>query len=278
MPKSREPEKDGGRAVMPELVKGRIHIQCSGLADAPPLVMHHALGASLEMWQPQLQDLEPHFRVIRIDMRGHGKSPALPPPYSLEDLADDVAVVLDHLEIERTDYLGLSIGGMVGQAMAIHHGNRIGRLVLANTTSHIPAEAHAMWDGRIEKVRQAGMESQVQPTLDRWFTPEFAKDNPDRLAWIAGMVRQAAADGFIGCCQAIRQLDFTALLSGVPHPCLVISGGRDAGTPPEKGRILADALPAGRFELMPDVSHLSNVADPEGFNQLVLSFLRGQGS
>ena len=255
------------------MIADRIHLEISGKADGPALIVHHALGACVDMWNPQLTVLEPHFRVIRIDMRGHGKSRAPQPPYSIEDLADDVVQVMDEMAIAKSHYLGLSIGGMVGQALAVNHPGRLERLVISNTVSRVPVEMHGMWDERVAAVQDGGMESQVAMTLARWFTEDYAKDHQDVLDWIAGMVRNTTPDGFIGCCQAIKGLDLTDRLSQITAPCLIIAGAQDQGTPPEKAREIHQRVAGSRLHIIEDAAHLSNIQASEEFNDLILPFL-----
>ena len=255
------------------MIADRINIKISGQVNGPPLILHHALGVNLEMWQPQLSALEPHFRVIRMDMRGHGKSLPTDAPYSLEDLADDVITVLDHLNIEKADYLGISIGGMIGSALALQHPTRINRLILSNTTSQIMKEMHPMWDARIQSVREGGMDTQIDITLMRWFTPEYQSKNPETLKWVAAMVCETSPEGFIGCCEAIKGLDFLKRLPEIDTPCLVITGAKDLGTPPEKSYDIQAAIKGAQLEIIDEVAHLSNVQAPEKFNTLITSFL-----
>ena len=211
-----------------------------------------------------------------MDMRGHGGSLPEGSAFELEDLAQDVVLVLDALEIDRVDYLGLSIGGMVGQALALNHPERVGRLVLANTTSRIPDEAQAMWENRIRDVLTSGVESQVVMTLERWFTAEFSKENPGILDWIAGMVRKSDPVSFAACCRAISHLNFLSALHTVTSPCLVVSAEKDEGTPPERGGEIADRIEGAHFGLVTNASHLSNVEQPDEFNRWVLPFLLGE--
>ncbi len=256
------------------MIADRIHIDVSGNADGPPLVLHHALGACLEMWEPQLAVLEPHFKLIRMDMRGHGKSLALPPPYLIEDLADDVVQVLDSLAIGSCQFMGLSIGGMVGQALTLNHPDRVERLVISNTTSRMAMDLHPLWDERIQTVRRDGMATQVGITLSRWFTEDYAAAHQNVLDWISTMVRATAPDGFIGCCEAIKGLDLTERLPQIEIPCLIIAGGQDPGIPPQKSRDIHEQVAGSRLEIIAEAAHLSNVQAADEFNALVVPFLK----
>lgn len=256
------------------MIDDRIHIEISGHPDKPPLILHHALGANLDMWRHQLDVLEPHFRVIRMDMRGHGKSLALPSPYSMEELAGDVVLVMDALGIERSRFLGLSIGGMVGQALALNHPDRLECLVISNTTSQMPVEMGPLWDGRIQDVVDGGMETQIAMTLSRWFTDDYAQGHGEVLDWISSMVLGTSPEGFVGCCEAIKLLDFTDRLGEIDIPCLIIAGGQDPGIPPEKSEEIHERVRGSRLEIIEEAAHLSNVQAADEFNKLVLSFLK----
>ncbi len=256
------------------MIAERIHVEVSGSADGPPLVLHHALGASLEMWEPQLAALEPHFRLVRMDMRGHGKSLPLPPPYTIEDLADDIVLVLDELGIARCRFLGLSIGGMIGQALVLNHPQRVERLVISNTTSRMESQTHPLWEERIQAVTDGGMGTQVSTTLSRWFTDDYASEHKDVLDWISSMVGATSPDGFIGCCEAIKALNLTDRLSEIDCPCLIIAGAHDPGIPPEKSREIHRYVAGSKLEIIENAAHLSNVQAADEFNALVSPFLR----
>lgn len=255
-------------------IDNRIHVDISGNPNGLPLILHHALGACGDMWRPQLPILEPRFRVIRMDMRGHGKSLAPAPPYSMEDLADDVVLVMDELGLKSVRYMGLSIGGMIGQALALKYPQRLDRMVISNTTSRIPADLHPLWDQRIKDVREGGMQTQVAMTLQRWFTEDYATGHQDVLDWITGMVRKTDPDGFIGCCAAIRGLDLTAKLAEIKIPVLIIAGGKDPGIPPEWSEDIHAEIHGSELMIIEDAAHLANVQAEEEFNTVIGPFLK----
>ncbi|MDU0339121.1 3-oxoadipate enol-lactonase [Bosea rubneri] len=259
---------------MPMLkVRGEdFHIRIDGDERAPVLLLSNSLGTNLSMWDPQIPEWSKHFRVVRYDSRGHGLSPAPDKPYSIAMLADDALAILDTLGIDKAHWCGLSKGGMVGQWLATHHGDRLGRVVLANTAARMgPPE---LWDGRIDTVRKHGMSVLVQPTLERWFTPEFRDSAKETVAKVSEMLATTPPLGYANCCGAIRDMDQRETIRAVRNPVLVVIGARDPATPPATGYEMADAIPgAQRIELA--AAHLSNLEQPEAFGRAVTDFLKG---
>lgn len=259
---------------MPMLkVRGEdFHIRIDGDEGAPVLLLSNSLGTNLSMWDPQIPEWSKHFRVVRYDSRGHGLSPAPDKPYSIAMLADDALAILDTLGIDKAHWCGLSKGGMVGQWLATHHGERLGRVVLANTAARMgPPE---LWDGRIDTVRKHGMGVLVQPTLERWFTPEFRESAGETVAKVSEMLATTPPLGYANCCGAIRDMDQRETIRAVRNPVLVVIGARDPATPPATGYEIADAIPgAQRIEL--SAAHLSNLEQPEAFGRAVTDFLKG---
>ena len=259
---------------MPMLkVRGEdFHIRIDGDEGAPVLLLSNSLGTNLSMWDPQIPEWSKHFRVVRYDSRGHGLSPAPDKPYSIAMLADDALAILDTLGIDKAHWCGLSKGGMVGQWLATHHGDRLGRVVLANTAARMgPPE---LWDGRIDTVRKHGMSVLVQPTLERWFTPEFRDSAKETVAKVSEMLATTPPLGYANCCGAIRDMDQRETIRAVRNPVLVVIGARDPATPPATGYEIADAIPgAQRIELA--AAHLSNLEQPEAFGRAVTDFLKG---
>ncbi|HEV7339774.1 MAG TPA: 3-oxoadipate enol-lactonase [Bosea sp. (in: a-proteobacteria)] len=259
---------------MPMLkVRGEdFHIRIDGDERAPVLLLSNSLGTNLSMWDPQIPEWSKHFRIVRYDSRGHGLSPAPDKPYSIAMLADDALAILDTLGIDKAHWCGLSKGGMVGQWLATHHGDRLGRVVLANTAARMgPPE---LWDGRIDTVRKHGMSVLVQPTLERWFTPEFRDSAKETVAKVSEMLATTPPLGYANCCGAIRDMDQRETIRAVRNPVLVVIGARDPATPPATGYEIADAIPgAQRIELA--AAHLSNLEQPEAFGRAVTDFLKG---
>jgi 3-oxoadipate enol-lactonase len=253
-----------------------IEIACDvdgGEGEGPWLILAHSLATHRGLWQPQIAVLRGRFRVLSFDMRGHGESDAPEGAYSFEQLAADVIGLMDALKIETASYVGLSIGGMVGQFLGLLAPQRFERLVLAGTTGRIPPEGAALWDGRIKTVREQGMGVMVESTLERWFTPPFRAARPDLMTRIGDMIRATPVAGYVGCGRALQTFDVTARLAAITTPTLVLAGAEDTGTPVAASRMVAEAIPGARFEIIPAASHLCCLEQPEAFNRLLLEFL-----
>lgn len=201
-----------------------IHYLIDGSPARPPLVLSNSLGSNLTMWDREVDTLADHFCVVRYDTRGHGHSDAPAGEYSIERLALDVLNILDALEIHRTDWCGLSMGGMIGMWIASRHPERIGRMALCNTAAHMASRD--LWQGRIETALGEGMAALAEPTLERWFTPAFRADPSNRpvLEKVRGMILGTPPAGYAGCCAAIRDMDQREALASISAECLVPTG------------------------------------------------------
>lgn len=251
----------------------RYEVQGSG----PWVMLSHSLSCDLTMWDALAVALAPTFTVLRYDTRGHGRTslPSEAPegPYSFEQLVGDVVGLLDALHIERTHFVGLSMGGMIGQHLALAHPARVDRLVIANSTSRIPPEAGPLWDERIAIARGEGCAGLVEGTLGRWFTPGFRAAQPLETARIGRLIAATPPAGYIGCAGAIRALDITARIDAIRAPTLVIAGADDPGTPPAMSEAIAARIPGARLEVIANASHLSCIEQPARFLGLVEDFL-----
>lgn len=247
-----------------------LHVKIDGPDDAPALLMSNSLGTNLGMWDPQIPALSQRFRVIRYDSRGHGKSAAPDRPYSIPELAADALAILDALGVARAHFVGLSKGGMVGQWLLTHHPERLGRVVLANTSSHMgPA---SLWNERIRAVRENGMEALIESILARWFTGTFRRRDPAAVGRVAQMLRDTPAHGYAACSAAIRDMDQREPIRRVVGEVMVIVGAHDPSTTPAIGKLIADSIPGAKLASLP-AAHLSNIEAPEAFTKLVLDFL-----
>jgi len=249
----------------------RIAYRFDGAAGAPVLLLSNSLGTDMTMWAPQMDAFTRAFRVLRYDQRGHGRSDAPVGAYSLDRLGRDVVELLDALGIESVAFCGLSLGGMVGQWLAIREPQRLRRLVLANTSSHMgPPTA---WDARIALVREAGMAPLAQASVERWFTAAFAQAAPEAVATVGAMLAGTSPQGYAGTCAAIRDMDMRRTAALITTPTLVIGGTLDPATPPPHSETLARAIPGARLTML-EAAHLANVERPEAFADAVLDFLR----
>ena len=244
-----------------------------GPSDAPVVTLSHSLAASLEMWEPQLPALTKHFRVLRYDTRGHGGSEVPPGAYSLRMLAGDVRALLAALGIARTHFVGLSLGGMIGQTIALDHPEILDHLVLADTASHMPPESGPLWEERISNVERHGMAPRVEETIGRWFTPPFIESSPRVVDEIRMLIRTTAQQGFIGCSRAIQGLDYTERLGAIQAPTLIVVGADDLGTPVASSEVMRDGIPGSKLVVLESAAHLSNVEQADRFNETVIGFL-----
>ncbi len=250
-----------------------IDIHCEISGSGPWLALSHSLCCDSSMWRPQLAALESRFTVLRFDTRGHGQTDAPAGAYTFDQLSDDVIHLLDALKVERTHYCGLSMGGMIGQHLALMAPGRVDRLVLADTSSRMPLEAQPLWAERIRVAQEQGMAAHVQPTLERWFTAPWRAAHPEVMERIGALIRNTPVAGYVGCAQAIARIDVTDRLSGIKSPTLVIVGRDDIGTPPAMSEVIAAAIPGARLAVIPGASHLSNIEQADAFNRLLLDFL-----
>ena len=250
-----------------------IELNCVIEGEGPWLTMSHSLACNLSMWDPQMQVLTKHYKVLRFDTRGHGASSAPAGAYTLEQMADDVHGLFAELGIKRTHWIGLSMGGMIGETYALKYPGVFQSMVLADTTSRRPPNAAEMWGGRIRTAREQGMEALVESTLERWFTAPYRKAHPDVMARIGDDIRNTPVAGFAGCCEAIAKIDVLDRLKEIDCPALVMVGDQDHGTPPEMARQINANLRGSDLLIIPDAAHLSNVEQSEVFNRALTEFL-----
>jgi len=256
---------------MPTEPTRRLHYVIEGAADKPVLVMSNSLGTTLDMWGPQMAALTAHYRVLRYDTRGHGRSALPSSSFGMRELAEDVIAIMDHAGIERAHFCGLSMGGMTGMYLARHHAGRFGRFVLANTAALIGPES--VWNTRIETVRRDGMAAIVNGVLARWFTDHYVLTRRDEYEPVRRMLTGTSAEGYVANCAAVRDADLRGLLPGVQAPVLVIAGEQDLATTAAQGQEVARAIPGAEY-LELAAAHLSNWELPEAFRNAVIGFLR----
>jgi 3-oxoadipate enol-lactonase len=248
-----------------------VHYDLEGPIASPVVMLSNSLGTDLGMWDGQLDALAEHFRVLRYDQRGHGRSPAPPGPYTIAELAGDALDLLERLGLERVSFCGVSIGGMTGQWLAVNAPERIDRLALCCTSAHLPPRE--MWTERAETVLTEGMSAVVDAALERWFTPEFREQSPDVVGRTRQTLLRTPPEGYAGCCEAIGSHDLRGQLGEIRAPTLVIAGGDDPATPPDHGRQIAEAVDGARFELVERARHLANVERADEVNRLLLDHL-----
>ena len=250
-----------------------LHYQLSGWEGTPVVVLSHSLGSSLVMWEPQLAALEPQFRVLRYDTRGHGRSEPAAGSYTFELLAEDVIGLLDGLGVTRAHFIGLSMGGMIGQALGLLYPDRLLSLTLCDTAAVNPPGSREVWQERIDLVRKEGVAPLLAPTLERWFTPAFVEKNPPILEKIRRQFLATSVNGYVGCSQAIMALDYLEHVGKIKTPTLIIVGEEDPGTPVSAAQAIAERIAGSKLIVLPLARHLSSVEQAEAFNRVVIDFL-----
>jgi 3-oxoadipate enol-lactonase/4-carboxymuconolactone decarboxylase len=251
--------------------KTRIFYRLEGRTGLPVLVLSHSLGCDHGMWAPQMPDLLEHFQVLRYDTRGHGASATPQSDYSLEHLGRDALELADALKITRFAFCGLSMGGAVGQWLAIHAPERLTSLVLANTSSRFASPE--IWETRMRAVREGGMQAIVEGVMQRFFSPEMLAQAGPYLQSVRSVFLGTDPAGYVSCCAALRDVELTAALGKIHVPTLVIGGDSDPSTPwVEHGAVLAWHIAGAKAILLP-AAHLSNLGRPRSFTSALLDFL-----
>jgi 3-oxoadipate enol-lactonase/4-carboxymuconolactone decarboxylase len=246
----------------------------SGPPEAPVLVLSNSLGTTRSLWDRQMPQLRQHFRVVRYEHRGHGGAPTpFPGPYQLADLGGDVVEILDHLAVDRASLCGLSLGGMVALWVAANRPERVDRLVLACTATHLPPPD--AWRARAQSVRAEGAASLGEALLGRWFTAGFLGRRPDVAGEVRAMLTEVDAEGYAGCCEAIAEADQRGRGTDVGAPTLVIAGAADPVATPAMALALAAEIDGAALTVLPGAAHLANVEQPDRFTAAVVDHLIG---
>jgi 3-oxoadipate enol-lactonase len=248
----------------------RLFYRFDGPEDAPVVLFSNSLGTDHAMWDGLVPTLTSRFRVLRYDTRGHGRSDAPAGEYRMDDLADDVLALLDEAGVEQVRFCGLSMGGAIGQRLAAVAPERVVQLVLANTGATFGGSE--VWRSRIDTVRAGGMVAVVDGVIERWFTPGFVARAPEAVAPVRAMLLETPADGYVGCCAALRDTDYRPLAPAISAPTLVIGGAHDQATPPECSEELASGVRGARLVML-DAAHLSVIEQPAAFAAALAGFL-----
>ncbi len=247
-----------------------LYVETQGPESAPAIMLCNSLGTTHAMWDAQAKAFARQFRVVRYDRRGHGKSGVTQGPYSMAMLARDALAIMDALGLEKVNWCGLSMGGMVGQWLGANAPDRIERLVLANTHYYYPDKE--FWNGRIRTVAEKGLAHIVGPNMERWFTKEFREREPDTIARMTEIFVATPLAGYIACCEAVRDMDHRDLLARINAPTLVIAGRYDPGIPLESAEHIRSHVPRAQLTLL-DAAHISAVEQADDFSAEVLGFL-----
>ena len=251
----------------------RMNYLVEGPEAAPPVVLHHSLAMNLTLWDELAAALSSRYRVVRFDARGHGQTEATKAPYDFATLSADVVALMDHVKIPRAHFVGLSMGGMVGQYLGFLHPKRFQTLTLASTSSRVPPEGRALWQQRVKDTREKGIESQVAVAVPRWVTAENQKNKPEVVARLTKMLLGTPAEGFCGWGGAISTLDITDRLKAITLPTNVIVGAEDPGTPPAAAEVIHREIKGSSLIVASKLSHMLCTEEPAVFNKHVLDFL-----
>ena len=250
-----------------------IEYEIEGPSNAPIIACSHCLAGSSGIWDAQVIALREKYRVLTFDTRGHGKSSAPEGPYSMEMLANDAVRLFDALGIHHAHFMGISMGGMIAQELAIEYPEYVSSLILCDTACTIPKAAGPIWDERMESVRSQGMQAVVDGTLERWLSPDFQSTSPATTERIREIIVNTPVPGFIGCCHAIKNFDLADKLAGIQTPALIMVGENDPGTPVESSYQMHEKLPNSEIAVLPEAYHLSNIEAADAFNKRLMNFL-----
>ena len=250
-----------------------LHYRDEGPRDGAAVVFANSLGTDLRVWDALLPHLPAGLRLVRYDKRGHGLSEETPGPYAIETFADDAAALIRHLGLARPVLVGLSIGGLIGQSLAVRHPDLLDGLVISNSAAKIGEPQ--MWRDRIAAVRANGLASIARPTMERWFTSPFRARGLDG-PWSRMLARQPA-EGYIAACEAIAAADLRADAARLTLPVQLIAGAHDGATPPEIVEATAALIPGARFDLITDAAHIPCVETPTAHAALITRFLKETG-
>lgn len=246
-----------------------VHYALEGPATAPVILFANSIGTDLRIWDGVTAELCGQFQLLRYDMRGHGLTDVTPGPYTMEQLAEDAAGLLDALNISRAHICGLSIGGMVAQQLLGSRPDLIERAIFCDTAMQIgPA---TMWDERARAVRQAGTAAIADGVMQRWFTEAYLAG--DGVPVYRNMLSRVAAEGYASCCEAIRDADLRPMAAQIQQSSLVVVGDQDAATPLVDAQALAEALPNARLQVVAGAAHIPSVEQPQALAHLIRTFL-----
>lgn len=248
-----------------------INYQTFGNVNNPALIFSNSLGTKFSMWQPQIEALQDEFFIICYDTRGHGASSAPQGPYSIEQLGQDVINLLDHLNIEKANFCGISMGGLTGQWLAIHHSARFHHVVVCNTAAKIGQES--AWLDRAKLVREQGLSPIAATAASRWFTEDFIHNQQDVVAALSRDLAAGSAEGYASCCEALAKADLRETLNTISIPVLIVAGTQDPVTTVTDAQFMQDHIATSSLAKI-DASHISNIEQAECFNKTIATFIR----
>ncbi len=252
-----------------------LNVEVTGSLDLPKIIFSNSLGSDLRMWNPQVEAMKNKYCIIRYDKRGHGKSSPAQGPYSFDMLENDVIKIMDDLEIEKANFVGLSMGGMTSLGLALKHHKRFDKLVCCAARADMPPPMQDGWNQRIAVVKDNDTAGVVNGSLERWYSEDFSKDpsNSDVINLSKEMITNTSKEGYIGSCEAIKKLDYLKELSTINKKILYISGEIDMGAPAMAMEEMHHLTPNSRYECISGAAHILNIECPEKVNKIILDFL-----
>jgi 3-oxoadipate enol-lactonase len=256
-----------------KLLNTKIHFQYEHFAQEKTILFSGSLGADLSMWDQQIEHLNNDFNVLRMDIKGLGLSAVVKDAISIEEHGEDVLRLLDALELRKVYFCGISLGGLIGQWLGIHHPERFEKIILSNTAAKIGTES--VWDERIKQVAHSGLDALRNATAERWFTPAFREKHAETVKKVLDVFQRTAPDGYIANCAAVRDADFRDSLHHLKVPVLIISGLQDQVTSVSDAEYLSKEIPLNKHISL-NAAHLSNVECAQEFSKLILQFSKDQ--
>ncbi|RKT25874.1 3-oxoadipate enol-lactonase [Paraburkholderia sp. RAU2J] len=244
----------------------------SNEGGGPWLTFIHQLGGDLSVWDQLAGYFRDDYTVLRYDVRGHGNTAVSGQPFSVDDLSNDLAALLDALGAPTTHLVGMSMGGMIAQQFALNHPSRVDTLTIADSAARTLPESRAVWDQRAHTARSDGVAALVPATLSRWLTPGFQAAHPEAVEQIREVLAHTLPEGYAMACEALRDFDVSSKLGSIRCPTLTVAGRHDSGTPPAATRAIADAIEGAQFELL-DAAHLAPIEQSHRFAALLETFL-----
>ena len=252
-----------------------LNVEVTGSLDLPKIIFSNSLGSDLRMWNPQVEAMKDKYCIIRYDKRGHGKSSPAQGPYSFDMLENDVIKIMDNLEVEKANFVGLSMGGMTSLGLALKHQNRFDKFVCCAARADMPPPMQDGWNQRIAVVKESDTAGVVNGSLERWYSEKFTNNpaNTDIINLSKDMITNTSKEGYIGSCEAIKKLDYLKELSTINREILYISGEIDMGAPAMAMEEMHHLTPNSKYECISGAAHILNIECAEEVNNIILEFL-----
>ena len=252
-----------------------LNIKIDGDSSKPKIIFSNSLGSDLSMWDPQVEFFKSDYHIVRYDKRGHGESTPIKGPYTFDLLENDVIKIMDELNIAKSHFVGLSMGGMTSLGLALKHSNRFDKLVCCAARADMPPPAIEAWDQRIAIVKEKGATGVVDGSLERWFSEEFRSNtvNNEIITKASEMIKKTSTNGYIGSCEAIKKLDYLKEIGKIKNKFLFISGETDVGAPALAMEEMHHLTSNSQYKCIPKVAHVFNLENPEDTNNIIKEFL-----